>query len=816
MSAFFRRALPGEHGRTATPRAWMSPVHAGQGAPGEGHGAHLCHAQPHTIRRWPFLLATATVSATVLVLEITLTRIFSLFLNYHYVFMVLAVALLGLGLGAMLCAAARPRWWRRALQPPTRALWQVCLGSGVTLSVVTVLFTQTSLASVLPAAAALALLPFLGAGLFLALIFTAAANHSREFYAADLLGAGIGCVASLPGLQWLGAERMLALAALHFLGLAALLALTTEPRRWLIPVFTCLLCGGVLGLKIASGTLAIGPMALLSSSKHLARILRADPDIRLVASRWSALARTDVVEFARQGQRQYAAFTDGGAATALVPLPATPAEWQQLDHEVGLFPYRTPPRERVLIIGSGGGLDVLLALRGGAPAITAVEVNADVLWAVERFMPPARNVYRVPTVQVVQGDGRHVVRQTSQVYDLIVLQQVYTGAAQRQGGALVENYVLTTEAFHDYLTHLTPQGRLVVQVHDAAEVLKTVFMSLRALARRGITGSEAFHHLVILQEAPYMPDAPITIAAPLIILRNSPYTPPESHEQVSVAQAMQLTPLFIPHDPTSSPLDGLLRSAAEIPVWPGVFGIALRPATDDRPFFYETGADLTGLSWVLLAALLLLLGLHLWHYVRQRGCAAPVSGSTGWLPFFAATGCAALVVQVALLQQYMLVLGSPTLTLVALLFPVLFFGGVGSLASSALSDRTLRRLLPWSCIALGFLLMLYLAALPALRILLDKQDLLARLLGTVALLAPLGLLMGLPFPVALHILSPRADTITPWVWGVNGVACVLGSVAAVSMAVSWGLQASVIGGALLYVLAGCWVRRLLGKQPHGW
>lgn len=394
MRAFFRRALPVEHDRAATPRAWMSPVHTGPGTPGEGQGAHLRHAQPHTIRRWPFLLATATVSATVLMLEITLTRVFSLFLNYHYTFIVLAVALLGLGLGAMLCAAAGSRWLRHALQPPTRALWQVCLGSGVTLSVVAVLLTQTSLASVLPAAAALALLPFLGAGLFLALMFTAAADHSRELYAADLLGAGLGCLASLPGLQWLGAERMLTLAAMNFLALAALLALTTDQRRWPLPVLTCLLCAGLLGLTMASGTLAIRPMALLSSSKHLARILRADPTARMVDSRWSALARTDVVEFARQGQRQYAAFMDGGAATVLVRLPATPAEWQQLDHEVGLFPYRTPPRERALIIGSGGGLDVLLALWGGAQAITAVEVNPDVLWAVERFIPPARGDIR--------------------------------------------------------------------------------------------------------------------------------------------------------------------------------------------------------------------------------------------------------------------------------------------------------------------------------------------------------------------------------------------------------------------------------------
>src|SRR5207244_8730870 len=135
--------------------------------------------------------------------------------------------------------------------------------------------------------------------------------------------------------------------------------------------------------------------------------------------------------------------------------------------------YRALSPARVLVIGAGGGFDVLMALRGGAQAITAVEVNPDVLRAAEHFIPPARNVYRMPQVQVVQGDGRQVVRQTTQLYDLIVLTQVYTGAAEQRSVALAENYVLTTEAFQDYLAHLTPQGRLVVQVHDATEALKT-------------------------------------------------------------------------------------------------------------------------------------------------------------------------------------------------------------------------------------------------------------------------------------------------------------------------------------------------------
>jgi hypothetical protein len=250
---------------------------------------------------------------------------------------------------------------------------------------------------------------------------------------------------------------------------------------------------------MAAGTLATQSMAVAHSRRHLGHILRTDPTARIVDSRWSALARTDVVAFSHEEQRHYAAFTDGGAATSLVLLPTTPGEWKRWDHHVGLFPYRSLPRQHALIIGSGGGLDVLLALRGGAQRITAVEVNPDVLRAVERFVPSARNVYHTPHVEVVRSEGRLFVRQTSQTFDLIVLPLVYTGAAQRQAGSLAETYVLTTEAFQDYLAHLTPQGRLVIQVHDAAEMLKVVFMGLEALVRRGIAGTDALNHLLILQ-----------------------------------------------------------------------------------------------------------------------------------------------------------------------------------------------------------------------------------------------------------------------------------------------------------------------------
>ena len=197
MKALFRRLLSADASRTEPSQRRLSALPNRLGIAEEREGYLLRLSQQPRIWHWPFMLATAMVSATVLLLEITFTRLFSLFLNYHYVFVVLAVALLGLGCGATLCGATRHRWLRPSSHPPERTLWQVCLGTGLILIMVTTLLTQTALASRLLSAAALALLPFLGCGLFLALVFTGKAIHSRELYAADLFGAGMGCLVSL-------------------------------------------------------------------------------------------------------------------------------------------------------------------------------------------------------------------------------------------------------------------------------------------------------------------------------------------------------------------------------------------------------------------------------------------------------------------------------------------------------------------------------------------------------------------------------------------------------------------------------------------
>jgi hypothetical protein len=86
----------------------------------------------------------------------------------------------------------------------------------------------------------------------------------------------------------------------------------------------------------------------------------------------------------------------------------------------------------------------------------------------------------------------------------------------------------------------------------------------------------------------------------------------------------------------------------------------------------------------------------------------------------------------------------------------------------------------------------------------------ARVLVTIALLAPFGLTLGMAMPIGLRRLSGLHPSGVPWAWGVNGVASVLASVLAVFIAINFGFTVTTVlasvcyVGALTHVLVGRW------------
>ena len=96
---------------------------------------------------------------------------------------------------------------------------------------------------------------------------------------------------------------------------------------------------------------------------------------------------------------------------------------------------------------------------------------------------------------------------------------------------------------------------------------------------------------------------------------------------------------------------------------------------------------------------------------------------------------------------------------------------------------------------------LYVLVLDHLFVLFSDKSLVVRIGISVALIAPLATLMGMPFPLALKILVDRAEHLVPWAWGINGCASVISAMVATLFAIHFGFTQLILLAVLLYFIA---------------
>lgn len=762
-------------------------------------------------QRQGILAAVFTVSLSVLAFEITLTRLFAAVLAYHFVFAAVSIGLLGLGLGGVLLA-----WLPREKDgvAALRRLGLFSFGEAVTLVSALVFFrTYPNADRLLPFALA-ALPPFLFAGLFLGLALRRFAAAGSRVYFADLVGAATGSLGVVFLLQVFGPPATVVLLA----GGAALVSTICAALRGSRPTAVLAGCLSLLAIALAVGNpqapwFQINLAVKRSSSKHLLTLLAApDLPVRPVSTTWDAYARTDVVDLGESEDAKRVIFTDGGSAAVMPRFGKTVRDAERALGDPGILPFLQGSKDRVLIIGPGGGRDVLLALLGGVREITAVEVNPAAVRAVKRFDEYNGGLYRYRNVRVVVGEGRNYVRRTHERYDLIYLPLVVTQAAETVGFSLVENYVFTVEAFRDYLIHLRPGGRLVFKGHNLNDLTRAFVTAMAAIAQKGKSPADVTRQILVFQEDPAAVRDSTQAVTPLLILRNIPYTQAEAEQAFTLGTAVGLFPLFIPgvfEDPLFAPL---ARGEQSLQAFVAAFPARVSSTSDDSPFFYEYSRPVPGhLLWLLGGvAVLGLLMVGLAGTVGRGG----VPGWTHWssVAYFAALGGAFMLLEIPVLQRSIFALGYPTLAFSVVLFALLTSAGIGSYLSAWVADADLERAMARASLLAGFLAAIWLWGAPLLLERWSAAGLLSRSVLVMGLLFPLGLAMGIPFPLGIRLLKREGqDSVVPWMWAINGVVSVTASVGSVAIAIMLGFSWAMALGAFLYVAAAGVARFEFGR-----
>ncbi len=487
------------------------------------------------------------------------------------------------------------------------------------------------------------------------------------------------------------------------------------------------------------------------------------------------------------------------------------------------LPYFLRPAAKTLIIGPGGGWDVSRALASGSTDITGVEINpiiAEVIMQ-QRFPQYSNHLYSRPEVKIVVEDGRSFVRRSPQHYKVIQATLVDTWASTAAGAfALSENNLYTTEAFVDYLSHLEPDGVLAFTrwgFDPPRESLRVVALAQKALTELGESTPE--RNVIVVRENSQ--EISRFGAKDTILVSRRPYPSADIERLQQWASTGHMQLIYFPGTSQSSPFSQLLQSQ-NLPAFFAAYPFDVRPVSDDRPFFFYTVQardlwsfvlhasratedykinsalpvlfGLLGISLVATVIIVLLppvlLGYRLPHH----------PGSIKALLFFLFIGAGYILIQVALIQKFVLFLGHPTYALTVIIFSMLLSSGTGSYFSKSLVQGRMRRLVVTLCaIAAGVgILSLVLAPVTEKGVSLSLG---LKILESIALISPVGFAMGMPFPTGLGLMERVMPTSVRWAWAVNAAASVLGSAGAMFLAIYMGLSATLLIGAGLYLLA---------------
>ncbi|MCI0402217.1 MAG: SAM-dependent methyltransferase, partial [Acidobacteria bacterium] len=438
------------------------------------------------------------------------------------------------------------------------------------------------------------------------------------------------------------------------------------------------------------------------------------------------------------------------------------------------------------------------------------------------------NFYGLPEVRTHVGEARGFLEALppQEQFDIIQISLLDSLATSTAGvHALNENYLYTVEAFEAYLAHLRPGGVLAVTrwlKMPPRDNLRIFATAVEALEAAGV--ERPSEHLVLVR----------SWATATLLVKRTPFT----SEEIAALKAFAEERLFdLDYFPGIQPGEGnrfnrldrsyyhdaaqeILAGDARREMFFRNYPFNIRPARDDRPYFnhffkWEAlpvllkaygGQWLPFLEWgylllvaTLTQALVSSIALILLPLLLRRGQASPPAAGMLRLRVFAyflAIGLGFLFIEIVLIQKLTLFLANPIYAIAVVLAGVLMYSGIGSLLSALVRRlRLVCALIAFFAVAAALILPWYLPRLMA-------APAAARVVVSLALMAPLGLLMGMPFPLAWKRLAAQRPDWLPWAWGVNGCASVLAAVLATLLAMSFGFQFVLFSAAALYLLAG--------------
>lgn len=779
-----------------------------------------------------FLIASST-----LLLEFTLTRILSIVMWYHFAFMVISIALLGYGIsGTFLALNNKLRDYDTdklltwlSLIFGVSALFTFILMNKIPFDPFS-LFSEGVQFFYLPVYYLLITLPFFISGLIISLLLTKFKGDINKLYSYDLIGAGLACFAFVFIMPSFGGNGTIVFVAIG--GFLSAIIFSFKNHKWMSLINFFLIGFCFIFLTDRDGMLPINS----SQNKIYGNYIKQNPDKKLLTE-WNIFSKVDVMKEdgpSEDGIDVYTAIIDDGNATTTIPnvkalpLPNKPADASNMAFAT------LDSINKVFIIGSAGGGEILTSLYHNAKDVTAVEINDainDILQNKLRYWTgPLINGNK--KVHLITDDARNIMSSRRIVYDVIISAHTISSSAVSSGAmSLVENYILTQEAVEEYLYHLNNKGGILYITRPETQVPKLI-TTLRAAREKTSEGSnDSENCFVIFRRPPSEFEGERSFMGGVLYKKDG-FT---EEDVIRVKNEAASLSLNIEYDPTSKqegPYKELIESNNLDEVIKN-YPTNIQPATDNKPYFddnlgfgnlsmenmsevfkqndkailalkdrpvAQTTLIVILIQSIVAAAFFILLPLK---FIKDK---SDNKFNKSYLIYFACLGLGYIMIQVSMIQKFTLFLGQPVYTLLTVISTMLIASGIGSMFSSKFFKGSSNKLIIiFSIIAV---LVIAIGVLnPILFSSSVRMEIHWRILITVAMIAPLGFFMGMPFPIGLSLIGDNQKKFVALSWGVNGFFSVIGTVITIMLAMTTGFMFVFILSALIYAIAMIFIIR---------
>ncbi|MFW6151865.1 MAG: hypothetical protein ACOC6C_02720, partial [Verrucomicrobiota bacterium] len=782
-------------------------------------------SRPLRMHRAAPLLLVGIVSAAVLAYELLLTRILAVHYWSYFASMIVSLAMLGFAAsGTALFLARKTRGGPAVFLPWAVILFifslSVCpwLSELIECIPLMVLWDMSQLGAFVGNYLVLSL-PFLFGGYIIGFFFLSEKIPAGRVYFANMLGSGAGVLTALIFLCELRPAYALSIAGIPVVASAWLVLRARLHRAFLF----------IALVLLPVPSLYTPDIPLISQYKGMKQLLLM-PDAEMEHSSWNSFGYVSVLDsqtiryapglsltYPGTIPEQKAIFINGGDRQ-VVCQGARPAELKEFfSSMLSGASYLFHDQPRVLIAGSGGGMQALGALAHGASAVEAVENNAAIVRLMTQELAEfSGGLYMRSDVQLIRRSARPYINATKRTYDIAVLpakRPLFESAAGTS--AQDPDYLLTQQALADFFSTLSPNGLMAVETWLNLPPRHSIKMFATAAAMLQDMGKDPGQHLVSIR----------SLRTNLLLIFREPVTDSQIKKISSFCSDRSFDQVYRPgitsetinkfNRVEGAPYHSLSRQILDKPqaaYRDHIFRI--RPASDNRPYFSHlfkwealprlmegAGRNVPvhigwGYMFVLitlaqaipLGALLILAPLSIAGRLKRTGYPHGLRICV----YFAALGAAFMFIELTAIQQFVRFLPHPVYAFGTTIGLVLLFSGIGAFFSSY-RIVTNRRVFTWLVLtALAHV------ALWQLSIHLRSSTV---FLADVITLALLSFFMGMPFPRGISRLRSSAQEWIPWAWGINGFVSVLAALASGLAALSWGLTAAALTGVGFYLVA---------------